>query len=142
MTSAVEEDTLSLLKDRPDFDVNIGKFGRWPLHFASCRGLVEVVKRLLALPNIDVNVKDTGGQTPFSLACQNGHVGVVQLLLKDPRVDVTLDDNDSCTSLWWAVRNGGLEVIEWLIASDRVAHCKWQRFGRARKGKAYEMARK
>ena len=67
---------------------------------------------------------------------------VFQELLKDPRVDVTLDDNDGCTPLWWAVRNGGLEVIEWLIASDRVAHCKWQRFGRARKGKAYEMARK
>ena len=90
-----------------------------PLHIASIRGHLEVVKLLLAHPNINVNLKDNDGQTLFLLGCLNGHVLVVRVLLKDPRVDVTLEDNNGCTPLWWASWCGGLDVVEWLIASGR-----------------------
>ena len=59
------------------------------LHIASGYGHVEVVKLLLAHPNIDVNVKNDDGRTPVSHSCWNGKVSVGQVLLKDPRVDVT-----------------------------------------------------
>jgi len=100
--------------------MNINWRNQWtPLHNASYCGQVEVVKLLLAHPNIDVNVKHESGQTPFSLVCQKDKVSVVQVLLKDPRVDITLDDNFGGTPLWHASRNECPEVIEWLIASGR-----------------------
>ena len=89
------------------------------LHIASFIGHVEVVKHLLAHPNIKVNLESSDGETPLSYGCEGGHVSVVQLLLKDPRVDVTLVDNYGCTPLWWASWNGHHKVIECLVASDR-----------------------
>jgi len=77
------------------------------------------VKVLLAHPDIDVNVKDIDGYTPFAYACGGDNVPVVQMLLKDPRVDVTLNDTNGHTPLWSASSSGLHEVIEWLIASGR-----------------------
>ena len=98
----------SLLRDHREIDVN------WttnpqstPLHKASFNGHVEVVKLLLANPNIEVNLKCGNGQTPFSLG-----VSFVEVLLKDSRVDVTLHDNKGRTPLWSASYYGQHEVIE------------------------------
>ena len=111
----------SLLRNHPEINVN------WTnpdnqftaLHRASPDGDSEVVKLLLAHPNISVNLKDSIGQTSLSKGCEKGRVSVVRLLLKDPRVDVTLDDNRGRTPLWRASQYGNREVIEWLIASGR-----------------------
>jgi len=86
---------------------------------SSINGHVEVVKLLLAHPNINVNLKDKSGRTPFSYGCECDNVSVVEVLLKDPRVDVTLEDDDGRTPLWWASFYGKHEEIEWLIASGR-----------------------
>ena len=111
----------SLLRDHSDINVNwCEEWSKWtPLHTASSHGHVQVAKLLLAHPNINVNLKSSGGQTPLSLGCGRGKVSVVQLLLKDPRVDVTLEDDSGCTPLWWASYDGHHEVIESLLASGR-----------------------
>ena len=112
----------TLLRDHPEIDVNWTnpEFFQWtPLHIASSYDHVELVKLLLAHPDINFNVKNKFGKTPFSLCCWQGKVSVVKLLLKDPRVDVTMDDNSGCTPLWWATWDGRHEVVEWLIASGR-----------------------
>ena len=90
-----------------------------PLHAASYNNHAGVVKLVLAHPVIDINVKNSGGDTPLLISCQKGQVSVVQLLLKDPRVDVTLDDPKGRTPLWCAACFGRHEVVEWLIASGR-----------------------
>ena len=117
----VVSEVSSLLRNHPEVNVNWAddEFCQAPLHAASINGHVEVVKLLLAHPDINVNVRSNAGQTPFSKGCSLGHVSVVEVLLKDPRVDVLLDDNNGCTPLWWASFNGHHEVIEWLVASGR-----------------------
>jgi len=100
----------SLLNNHPNLGVNWVSEDdtQWtPLHIASIRGHLEVVKLLLAHPNINVNLKDNDGQTLFLLGCLNGHVLVVRVLLKDPRVDVTLEDCNDRTPLWFASYYGG-----------------------------------
>ena len=91
-----------------------------PMDSSSNYGHVEVVKLLLAHPDINVNSKTRNGKTPpfkwlSALPCVCGPV-----LLKDFRVDVTLDDGSGHTPLWWASWDGRREVIECLIASGRV----------------------
>ena len=101
------------MRSHPDIDVN------WtPLHLASSYGHSEVVKLLLAHPNIIVNLKNKDTRAPLSYGCEKGHVSVVEVL-KDPRVDVTTDDSYGSTPLWYASYDGKREVIEWLIASGR-----------------------
>jgi len=88
-----------LLRDHPEINVNCVDDESTPLQAASLFDSVEIVKLLLAHPNIDVNLKDIFGRPPISYGCYGGFVSVVQVLLKDPRVDVTLDDNNGCTPL-------------------------------------------
>jgi len=115
------EQVMSLLKDHPDLNIN------WPhshngltaLHHASSEDHVEVVKLLLAHPDIDVNLRGKTGLTAIGVACMDGHASVAQLLLKDPRVDVTIVCNQHCTPLWWASWEGTREVLQWLIASGK-----------------------
>jgi len=111
----------SLLRSYPGIDVNCADpgFGLAALHIASFNGHVEVVKLLLAHPDINVNFKDYDGFTPFAAGCVDGELSVVQLLLKDPRVDVTLDDHRGRTPLWHASDGGNYEMVEWFIASGR-----------------------
>ena len=87
---------------------------------AAMNGRVSEVSSLLSdHPEINVNLKNRDGRTPFSLGCSSPEVFVVQELLKDPRVNTTLDDDCGRTPLWWASHDGNHEVIEWLIASGR-----------------------
>jgi len=114
------EEALSLLRDNPGLNVNWANENddqRTALHQAVG---VEIVKALLAHPDINVNCRDRKGHTPFFLlCCAKGGVPVVRLLSKDPHVDVTLADDGGCTPLWWASRFGNGNTIKWLIASGR-----------------------
>jgi len=62
--------------------------GDGPLHRACRFGHLEIVKHLLQLPQVDINLWNTGKGTPFFIACQQDQADVVSLLLKDPRVVV------------------------------------------------------
>ena len=64
-------DVLALLRDNPEINVNWAEqeLKRTALHHASENGHVEVVKLLLAHPNIYVNAKNGIGQTPFLRGC-------------------------------------------------------------------------
>jgi len=89
------------------------------LHYACCEdSRSPVIPLLLAHPGIDVNVKDTFGDTPFLYAC-SGSPSCVLEMLKDSRVKVNERDNRGPTPLWWAAGYGHLDIIKWWIASGR-----------------------
>jgi len=77
-----------------------------------------VIPLLLAHPDMDVNVKNSSGSTPFYIACY-GRTSCVRELLKDSRVKVNEPDNYGRTPLWWAARDGYHDLIKVWIASGR-----------------------
>ena len=125
MLAAVEsgdaKELAELMKQDPGFNVNrgLGRYGLTLLHYA-CQGdgRSAVIPLLLAHPDIDVNVKNKYGDTPFLWAC-NGRASCVRELLKDSRLKVNEPSTGGYTPLFWAALKGHLEVIKWWIASGR-----------------------
>jgi len=111
-----------LIRQDPGFKVNQQDdgYGRTLLHYACDRdSRSAVIPLLLAHPDIDVNVKDSTGWTPFYYACYHGFTSCVCEMLKDSRVKVNEPDNDGYTPLWWAAYYGFLDIIKVWIASGR-----------------------
>ena len=107
----------------PGFNVNLAVNGHGftLVHFA-CRESSgsAVIPLLLTHPDIDVNVKENYGYTPFYFACLYGRPSCVREMLKDPRVKVNEPRNDGSTPLWSvAAYYGHLDIIQWWIASGR-----------------------
>ena len=110
-----------LMRQDPDFKVNMDHgYGSTLLHFA-CYGdrRSAVIPLLLAHPDIDVNVKDRGGSTPFLVACGEGGISCVCEMLKDSRVKVNEPDNYGETPLWCASYYRRFDFIKWWVASGR-----------------------
>ena len=110
-----------LIRQDPGFKVNMDLGSGCTLLQEACQedSNSAVIPLLLAHPEIDVNVKDKDGSTPFYSACWNGSTSCVREMLKDFKVKVNEPDNDGYTPLYWAAVNGRLDVIEWCIASGR-----------------------
>ena len=68
----------------PKSNINvIDDQGRTPLILASLQGHIEVVKVLLASPNIDINIGlPKGGMTAFSIASEKSHFLVMEQIIK------------------------------------------------------------
>ena len=111
-----------LMRQDPGFDVNMDPDGDecTLLHYACVdSSSFPVIPLLLAHPDIDVNVKDVYGGTPFFLACWNESTSCVREMLKDSRVKVNEPNNAGYTPLWYPAYYGYLDVIKWWIASGR-----------------------
>jgi len=90
------------------------------LHYA-CDGdsSFPVIPLLLAHPDINVNVKNKYGETPFYYTCLNGRPSCVREILKDSRVKVNEPASNGNAPLFWAAACGYLDVIKWWIVSGR-----------------------
>jgi len=109
-----------LMRQDPGFNVNLDHGNGFTLLLYACNRDYRsaVIPLLLAHPDIDVNMKNIGGSTPFFHAC-NGRPSCVREMLKDSRVKVNEPDNDGETPLRKAVRWGHPDIIKWWIASGR-----------------------
>ena len=111
-----------LIRQHPGFKVNMDQDGdRWTLlHFACWEDRSSaVIPLLLAHPDIDINLKNNKGYTPFFIACEYGYTSCVREMLKDSRVNLKETDNGGYTPLWLAAANVHLDVIKVWIASGR-----------------------
>ena len=83
------KEVAELMRQDPAFDVNMDRDGNGGtlLQYA-CLGSnrSSVIPLLLAHPDIDVNLKDKIGWTPFCYASGNGFTSCVREMLKDSRV--------------------------------------------------------
>jgi len=116
-STAVKE----ILRKNPSLNINWSNT-MWSntshLHQACERGFSESVSILLAHPDIDVNLKDVNGWTPFMYACSHYRSSCVRVLLGDARVRPNEPNKYGSTPLRLAA-DGRLEVIKWWIASGR-----------------------
>ncbi|KAF7590226.1 hypothetical protein BBP40_003110, partial [Aspergillus hancockii] len=77
----------------------------------------ERVVALLLQRGVNVNVRNSRGQTPLHIAAQNGQLGVVRLLLASQQIDVDARDQQGSTPLHMASEKGHVEVVQLLVAN-------------------------
>jgi len=115
---AVEE-VREILRNNPNLDFNWWGEKGTAFYIACSGGSDIIVSLLLAHPDIDVNVKDNCGCTPFYRACYHRHTSCVRVMLKDSRVKLNEPDIEGHTPLWYVAGNDTLDIIKWWIASGR-----------------------
>ena len=75
----------------------------------------ELIKGILEYSVIDVNSKDSNGQTALTWAAEWGKEKPVELLLNHPGINVNLQGKWCCTALMWAALEGKEKVVELLL---------------------------
>ena len=109
-----------LLREHPDVDVNWGHPGSFlntPLHLCSSDENADIIRQLLAHPQIDVNRKNMGGWSPLLWACKDGRLGSVVALLLDRRVDVNSANIEGATAVWLCAFRGWADIARWLVVT-------------------------
>jgi ankyrin repeat protein len=85
--------------------------GATALIYASSRGHEEIVKLLLARPEININHADKDVDTALTIALDKGHVEIVKLLLSRPEININHADNTGATALIYASSRWTYEEI-------------------------------
>jgi ankyrin repeat protein len=87
---------------------------------SACRlGKPDIVREMLADPNIDVNARRIGGQWALREAVENARVEIVEMLLAHPKIDVNQIDIAWDSALHCAVRIygwKGKQILDMLLA--------------------------
>lgn len=109
-----------ILRKNPTLNVNWkneAEYDWTALHIACSDGHDSIVLILLAHPDINVNVKNIDGITPFLSACAIGRTACAIPLLRDSRVLVNEPDNAGSTPLKDIISSGHLAILKWWIAA-------------------------
>ena len=86
-----------------------------PLWVACWKGPLEVVKALLARPEVDVNQAEKNGVTPLWIACRVGRLNIVNALLGKDGIEINQARKDGVTPLYVACAMDHLEVVKELL---------------------------
>ncbi|KAJ5117572.1 hypothetical protein N7448_011204 [Penicillium atrosanguineum] len=90
------------------------------LCIAISRGYDLVVKRILTLPDIDINTRRARDQSPLEMALKNQQYYIFQLLLADPRTKINQKNKLGQTLLHHAVEYRDLVAVQMLLAHDEI----------------------
>ncbi|KAG8187296.1 hypothetical protein JTE90_011669 [Oedothorax gibbosus] len=86
---------------------------KWTLlHYAACRGLLEVVQTFVE-DKFDIDVKTSSGSTPLLLAMDWHCMDIVQLLI-DSGADVECCDME-CGLLHYAAKRGNMDLVKLFV---------------------------
>ena len=94
--------------------------GHIPLHYAACKGHLEVVKYFIVELLCDPMNRNNYGWTPLHYACDNGHLDTARYLIREKCCDPSCEDKNRETPLHYAVQNGHLNIAKYLIEEE---HC-------------------
>ncbi|KAL4801667.1 ankyrin repeat-containing domain protein [Aspergillus unguis] len=113
---------VDLLLTRPDIRVNpIGIYEDPILWLAIKYGRVNVVRKLLQHPKVDLNHGWGSYEPPLLFSIEKRHAEITLLLLAEgERLDVNRRNNRGETALLMAVRRGSLSVVDGLLQHCRV----------------------
>jgi ankyrin repeat protein len=105
-------------------DINLAtrNFLKTPLHLAVKTRSAEIVRMLLARPNLKPNEPDTSIRTPLMMTTEPKfyHPQIVQTLLSDSRVDPDFANVQGDTALHHAAIHANLEMVRDLLQCPRI----------------------
>lgn len=90
------------------------RYGETPLHIASRKNYVDVVRKLLE-DGEDPSTQDAGGNTPLHLASARGFHQTVSLLVTSPLAQLEKSNADGLTALQVAAESGFVNAIRILL---------------------------
>ena len=99
---------ISRLPQLPSININFKdkeNHGFTALMYAVYNNDIKIAKKLIDLPDIDVNIQNDTGKTALIFAVMNQNDQTVDLLLESPAINVNLIDSDGKTALMYASRN-------------------------------------
>ena len=88
--------------------------GNTVLYYACDTKNIEVIELLLSHPDIDVNVKNSDGDTPLHRVILRDSIEILQLLLAQPNINVNAENKNNITALHISIFST-LKVIEILL---------------------------
>ena len=106
--------------DKLDVNVRDKQYGATGLHLAANLGKVEMVRLLLTAYDIDINIRNNDGYTPFMEAVRKNHVNVMKCLMNESREDIDIineqnHQNTNMTSLMVASIHGSFEALKYIL---------------------------
>ena len=93
---------------------------RTPLMLAAETGQERMAKMLLAIDEVDLNLKEYRGQTALTFAVRANQEVVVKILLANSKVDPDTADENGRTPLSWAAQRGFETIVKLLLATGKV----------------------
>lgn len=97
------------------FNTFKGLKGYTPIHYACCRGHIDIVKILLNYDESLINCTNEEMETPLHCAVYNSHIEISQFLLQFP-LNINAQNNDGETALFYAARKGNIILIKLLLS--------------------------
>jgi len=102
-------------KDVGNKSSSIDKYAKADLFDAIEKGDIEKVKKIIA-SEMDVNCKDTSGNTPLIVSSFYGHNKIVELLIAKG-ADLYMRNNHGTNALGFAADKGNTNIVKLLLAS-------------------------
>ena len=94
------------------------EIGNTPLHLASYKGHLEIVKYLVEDVGVETETKSRYGQTPLHEASCVGHLEIVKYLVEEVKTNTEVQNKYGDTPLHISSLWGRVEIVKYFIQHD------------------------